>query len=320
MLRPNPTAVERWRDDKGVGTRLAAHQLAGLLSIDLEGSENIHAIGAIRTDSSTAFTWRGDSKGLPAALAALDEFSAGAACLVGHNIIEHDLQLLAKHASHLKLLNLATIDTLYLSPLAYPENPYHHLVKQYQEPALARVQVNDPLLDAELTLELLADVTDSLKSTDEDLLLAWHALLSAGVKGHAFDHVFRTVRGAAATPSVAAAIPAIMDRLRERGCTNQAARIANAAPSHPLALTYLLAWLPVAGGNSIIPPYVEKRFAPGILATKLRDTRCEDRNCSWCSEHLDPDKALQRWFGLEAFRDRPRSRDGESLQRSITEV
>ena len=298
---------------------MAAHQLAGLLSIDLEGSENIHAIGAIRTDRSTTFTWRGDSNGLAAALAALDEFSAGASYLLGHNIIEHDLELFAKHASQLKLLHLAAIDTLYLSPLAYPENPYHHLVKQYQEPALARVQVNDPLLDAELTLELLADVADRLKSTDEDLLLAWHALLSAGVKGHAFDHVFRTVRGAEAAPSVADAIPVIMDRLRERGCTSQAAHIANAAPSHPLALTYLLAWLPVSGGNSIIPPYVEKRFGPGTLATKLRDTRCGDRNCSWCSEHLDPEKALQRWFGFPAFRDRPQSRDGESLQRSITE-
>ena len=201
MSRQNPAAVERWRDDKGVGTRLAAHRLAGLLSIDLEGSENIHAIGAIRTDRSTAFTWRGDSDDLPAALAALEEFSAGASYLVGHNILEHDLELFARHASHLELLDLAAIDTLYFSPLAFPENPYHHLVKQYQEPALARAQVNDPLLDAELTLELLADVADALKSTDEDLLLAWHALLSAGVKGQAFDHVFRTVRAAAATPS-----------------------------------------------------------------------------------------------------------------------
>ena len=143
---------------------MAAHRLAGLLSIDLEGSENIHAIGAIRTDRSAAFTWRGDGNELPAALAALEEFSAGASYLVGHNILEHDLELFARHASHLELLDLAAIDTLYLSPLAFPENPYHHLVKQYQEPALTRAQVNDPLLDAELTLELLADVADALKS------------------------------------------------------------------------------------------------------------------------------------------------------------
>ena len=312
-------AIGRWSDDKEVGTCLAAHRLAGLLSIDLEGSESIGAIGAIRTDRSTTYTWRGDSTGLPAALAALDEFADGASYLVGHNIIAHNLKILAKHASDLSLLNLPAIDTLYLSPLAYPENPYHHLVKQYQEPALGRVQVNDPLLDAELTLELLADVTEELKSTDGDLLLAWHALLATGVKGHAFDHVFRTIRRGDATPLVEDSIPAIMGRLRGRGCPNQAAHIARDALSQPLALTYLLAWLPAAGGNSIIPPYVEKRFEPSSLATKLRDTRCADRSCPWCSKHLDPGKALKRWFGFPAFRDQPQSPDGESLHCSITE-
>ena len=312
-------AVQRWSDDKEVGKRLAAHRFSGLLSIDLEGSERIGAIGAIRTDRSTTFTWRGDSTGLPAVLAALEEFAEGASYLVGHNIIEHDLELLATHASDLSLLNLPAVDTLYLSPLAFPKNPYHRLVKQYQEPALARVQVNDPLLDAELTLELLADVADALKATDADLLLAWHALLSTGVKGHAFDHFFHTIRGADAAPLVEDSIPAIMNRLGQRGCTNQAARIARDALSHPLALTYLLAWLPAAGGNSIIPPYVEKRFEPGVLATKLRDAHCGDRSCPWCSEHLDAGKALKRWFGFPGFREHPQSRDGESLQRSIVD-
>ena len=312
-------AVQRWSDDKEVGKRLAAHRFSGMLSIDLEGNGRIGAIGAIRTDRSTTFTWRGDSTGLPAVLAALEEFAEGASYLVGHNIIEHDLELLATHASDLSLLNLPAVDTLYLSPLAFPKNPYHRLVKQYQEPALARVQVNDPLLDAELTLELLADVADALKATDADLLLAWHALLSSGVKGHAFDHFFHTIRGADAAPLVEDSIPAIMNRLGQRGCTHQAARIARDALSHPLPLTYLLAWLPAAGGNSIIPPYVEKRFQPGVLATKLRDAHCGDRSCPWCSEQLDAGKALKRWFGFPGFREHPQSRDGESLQRSIVD-
>ena len=311
--------VDRWTDDNEIGQRLAAHRLGALLSIDLEGSGTIGAIGAIRTDRSTAFTWRGDSAGLRTALAMLAEFADGASCLVGHNIIEHDLQLLSEHAPDLALLSLPAIDTLYLSPLAFPENPYHHLVKQYQDPALARVQINDPLLDAGLTLELLADIADALQSKENDLLRVWHALLSTGVKGHAFDHVFRTIRASDATPRVEDLIPAITNRLEERGCPHRAALIARDAPSHPLALAYLLAWLPAAGGNSIIPPYVEKRFQPGRLAAKLRDARCEDRSCSWCSEYLDAGRALKRWFGFPAFRDRPRSADGGSLQRSITE-
>ena len=312
-------AVKRWADFKKVGTRLAAHRLTNLLSIDLEGSENIGAIGAIRTDRSDTFVWSGDNKGLQPAIAALDEFAHGATYLVGHNIIEHDLKLLAKHASGLKLLSLPAIDTLYLSPLAFPENPYHHLVKQYQEPALARVQMNDPLLDAELTLELLADIADALLAKESDLLLAWHALLSRGVTGHAFDQVFQTIRRTDTTSLVENAVPAITRRLSKHGCPNRAARIARDALSNPLALTYLLAWLPTAGGNSIIPPYVEKRFEPSKLAKKLREAHCGDQSCPWCSEHLDPAKALKRWFGFPDFRDKPQSHDGESLQRSITE-
>ena len=90
-------AIQRWRDGEGVGKRLAPHGLPGLLSIDVEGKENIGAVGAIRTDRSTVFTWRGRNGGLRTALAALDEFAAGASYLVGHNIIEHDLELLARH-------------------------------------------------------------------------------------------------------------------------------------------------------------------------------------------------------------------------------
>ena len=111
----------------------------------------------------------------------------------------------------------------------------------------------------------------------------------------------------------------IMHCLGERGCPNQAALIARDALSHPLALTYLLAWLPAAGGNSIIPPYVEKRFRPSVLATQLRAAHCGDRSCLWCSEHLDAGKALKRWFGFPGFREQPRSREGMSLQRAIVE-
>ncbi len=312
-------AGKPWSDVENVGMRLQAHRLAGLLSIDLEGRESIGAIGAVHVDPSTTHAWRGDEGSLRSALNKLDAFADGASCLVGHNIIEHDLGLLANRASDLALLRLPAIDTLYLSPLAFPENPYHHLVKQYHEPALARVQVNDPLLDAELTLELLADIVDALKQKDSDLLLAWHALLSAAVKGHGFDRLFRVVRGVDATPRVEDAIPAIARRLSNRGCPNQATEIAREAHSHPLPLAYLLAWLPAAGGKSIIPPYVEKRFEPSKLAARLRDAHCGDGSCSWCSERLDPAKALQRWFGFPDFRAKPQDRKGKSLQRAITE-
>lgn len=57
-------AIERWHDDEEVGTRLAAHPIPGLMSLDLEGIQHIGAIGAVRADGSAAFTWRGDRGGV----------------------------------------------------------------------------------------------------------------------------------------------------------------------------------------------------------------------------------------------------------------
>ena len=311
--------VQPWSDDNAIAKRLAAQGLAGLLSFDLEGKAGISAIGAVAGDRSSTYSWKGNKRQLGKALANLEEFAQGATHVVGHNIIEHDLPLLAKHASNQDLLHEPAIDTLYLSPLAFPRNPYHRLVKQYQEPALARVQANDPLLDAELTLELLADIAEEMKAGDGDLLLAWHALLAAGVAGQGFDAFFCAIRGVAGAPPVARAIPTIKKRLADGGCPNQAARIARNATSHLLPLAYLLAWLPVAGGTSIIPPYVDKRFGASDLAARLRDAHCGDSACPWCSERLDPVKALERWFGYPDFRDKPAGSGGESLQRAITE-
>ena len=57
----------------------------------------------------------------------LDQFADGASYLLGHNIIGSMSDLMAADPS-LRLLKLPVIDTLRLSPLAFPRNPYHHLV------------------------------------------------------------------------------------------------------------------------------------------------------------------------------------------------
>ena len=113
----------RWSDSRRVRERLADHGFPGFLSVDLEGRGSTNGIGAIRPDDATRFTRRRERHGLRLALTALVEFADGATCLVGHNIIEHDLALLGRHAPELSLLDSPAIDTLYLSPPAYPENP-----------------------------------------------------------------------------------------------------------------------------------------------------------------------------------------------------
>ena len=102
------------------------------ISLDLEVSRDggrIHAIGAVRADTGHRLVHSGG--GLAAALVKLDDLAAGASFVLGHNLIAFDLPHLAAAKPDLRLLKLPAVDTLRLSPLAFPSNPYHHLVKHY---------------------------------------------------------------------------------------------------------------------------------------------------------------------------------------------
>ena len=107
-------------------------------------------------------------------MAKLDDLAGGAEFLLGHNLIEFDLPHLKAASPNLGLLRLPAVDTLRLNPLAFPRNPYHHLVKNYQDGQLKRGRRNDPELDARLTLEVFANQQKELRDAPNDLLTAWH--------------------------------------------------------------------------------------------------------------------------------------------------
>ena len=142
------------------------------LSLDLEvgkESDRIHAFGAVRGDSGRGMMHSGGS--LAAALEKLDRFAEGATFLLGHNLIEFDLPRLRAVKPDLQLLNLPVVDTLRLSPLAFPRNPYHSLVKHYQDGGIRRGQLNDPELDAREALKVFAAQRRELAAAPPDLLL-----------------------------------------------------------------------------------------------------------------------------------------------------
>ena len=168
------------------------------LSLDLEigrADSRIQAIGAVRTDTGESLSEaRG---GLSRALRRLDEFADGASFLLGHNLIAFDLPHLAAADPALRLLNLPAIDTLRLSPLAFPRNPYHHLVKHYKDGALKRERRNDPELDARLALEVFGDQCCALTGAESDLLASWHWLSTPDPDNadRALDRLFHDIRG-----------------------------------------------------------------------------------------------------------------------------
>ena len=101
------------------------------LSFDLEaktGRDRIDAFAAIRSDTRESICFREGN--LQAALERLDDFARGASFLLGHNLINFDLPYLKAEKPGLRFLKLPLIDTLWLSPLAFPRNPYHFRVQE----------------------------------------------------------------------------------------------------------------------------------------------------------------------------------------------
>ena len=305
-----------------------AHTLGGsesfqsrCVSLDLEVGKDdgrIRACGAVRGDTGQGYSGGGSAT----ALTKLDEFAKGASFVLGHNLIAFDLPHLEAVKPDLRLLALPAVDTLRLSPLAFPRNPYHHLVKHYQDGGLKRGQINDPELDSRLALELFGDEREALRGAKPDLLAAWHWLTTSqfGDTDLALDDLFTGIRGAR-RPADAEARAAIVRLLEGNACTTHGRDAVADAARKGWALAYALAWLSVAGGNSVMPPWVRHQFPEaGQLVRRLRDTACADLACGWCRERHDARKELKRWFGFDEFRPEPAGADGHPMQQAIAEA
>jgi len=294
------------------------------LSIDLEVGINDHRIyqfAAVRGDSGQSISYnKGD---IEKALDKLDAFSEGVAFLLGHNIIAFDLPHLAAKKPGLSLLKKPAVDTLRLNPLAFPRNPYHHLVKHYQDGQLKRGRLNDPELDARLTLEVFHDQSDALRACYKEtpeLVLAWHWLTTIDENSSGLNVFFSTLRRKS-RPSDDEASQSIYKLLDGSACLTNGREIVSNAKQQGWVLAYALAWLSVAGGNSVMPPWVRHQFPEaGALVKLLRDTACSNPTCKWCSERHDARKELKRWFGFDEFRPEPKGEDGRPLQQAIVEA
>lgn len=291
------------------------------LSLDLEvgqGNNWIHAFAAVCSDTGKSVVFSGGD--LRAELLKLDDLSDEISFVLGHNLIAFDLPYLAAVKPDLKLLKLPSVDTLRLSPLAFPSNPYHHLVKHYQDAGLKRERRNNPELDAQITLELFNDEWKVLKKAPKDLLTAWHWLVSSEEKMSGFDMFFSHLRSAS-RPSDAKARTAIRKLLEDKTCITHAKNLVRDIARSGWSLAYALAWLSVSGGNSVMPPWVRHQFpGAGELVRLLRDTVCKDSACVWCRERHNARKELARWFGFTGFRSKPSDSKGIPMQQSIVEA
>jgi ATP-dependent DNA helicase RecQ len=289
------------------------------LLFDIEINENnvIYSIGAAFNGES--FLIKPGKKISPRQLQEFDEFCRPAPFILGHNILSHDIPRLRQLASSLQLLQKPAVDTLYLSPLAFPENPYHRLVKNYR---IVRDSVNDPVQDALLAGKVFAEQWDAFAEKsgagsdvpmlyrsflhhDKNLAGTAEALAAMGVPLLEGDDLYESFSWLAQKLGCKSGVEHIVEQLSE-----------GTLPHPPLA--YVTAWLTVAGGNSVLPPWVRHQFAevPALLH-QLREVSCGSSNCRYCREHHSPHYFLQNYYGFENFRPEPATDEGKSLQAEI---
>lgn len=289
-------------------------------SLDLETNENgeIFAIGAILKDNTFQRKAPFDVRRV---LAELDDFARDAAYLLGHNILRHDLPICRAIAPDLKFLNKPVIDTLFLSPLAFPENPYHRLVKDYK---LVRDSLNDPLADARLAISLFQDQWAALQEQQQHFgILSFYHYVFSGDKQFSGLQDALIVMGAQPIQA-AKAFNCFKELSQGRVCATAFNKVVLSClpdPEKRPALAYCLAWLRVAGGNSVLPPWVRLQFhdvAPAL--SQLRDIPCNKPECSYCTQTHNPVSQLERYFGFPAFRPQPATTQGNSLQQEIVQA
>ncbi len=293
------------------------------LSVDLEvnpKTAEIFDMAAVRFGNGPAIV---ASKGqIKQGLDQLEKALEKTPHVIGHNILRHDIEHLLAKRPRLAARMAAPIDTLWLNPLAFPRNPYHHLVKHYQDGRLQAGHLNDPERDARLVFEVLENQINALvevETQSPETLLAYHFLATRMDRASGFDAVFKHIRKSP-VPDRAVALSAIKSLLAGKACGAQIGTVIDSLsnPKMGWPMAYALAWVSVAGGESVMPPWVRASFPQAALIVReLRDTNCGESACDWCAKMNNPISSLQKWFGFAGFRSQPSHTDGRPLQEVI---
>lgn len=249
--------------------------------------KRIHDIGILRWDDAKFHSGRKKEA---------KEFLDGVDFICGHNVVHHDVKYLFGD-EHIRW---GLVDTLYMSPLLFPERPYHHLLK---DDKLMSDQVNNPLNDCEKAYDLLLDEMEAWKRLPRELTLIYATLL------HDVPEFSGFLDMADAECCEKEELPGhIYTFFHGRICQNVDLR--SLVEKQPVELAFSLALITTTERNSITPPWVLYTY-PNVenVVRLLRHTCCAD-GCDYCRSLLDVHTNLKHFFGYNQFR----TYEGEPLQ------
>jgi len=224
-------------------------------------------------------------------------FLGGADFICGHNIIHHDLAILTE--SWLGSFDIPAIDTLYWSPLLFPQRPYHALLK---DDKILSDELNNPVNDAKKAKELFIDEVSAFQMLSLELKAIYYCLLHNVVEFNGlFEYLQYTCREVDLEQL-------IRKTFEGKICTN--ASLANWINYKPIELAYALAIIDVGDRLSITPRWVQMNY-PEIdnVLHELCNKPCAE-GCLYCDQKLNIHRSLKEVFGYDAFR----VYDGEPLQ------
>jgi ATP-dependent DNA helicase RecQ len=221
------------------------------------------------------------------------QFISGVDFIAGHNIIAHDLVFLQSAEGKAIFPLDKTMDTLLLSPLLFPKKPYHRLLK---DDKLQTEERNNPVNDAQKAQDLFSDEVNAFNLLPQQMKLILSSLL-AQVPGFAG---FFNYTGFSEIQTTEKTVESIRALFGEGIC--QQADLQSFIQKHPVALAYTLALLHGNDRYSITPPWVLHQYPDTErILFLLRNSPCVS-GCAYCNQALNPNLALERYFGFTGFR------------------
>lgn len=216
--------------------------------------------------------------------------------ICGHNIVNHDYKYIGKYFEGAK--RPALIDTLSLSPLLFPQKPYHALLK---DDKLQSDELNNPLNDSIKAMELFNDEINAFNALPYGKKWVYCSLLYRFPQFKGFFDYNECIP-----------YPLSADSLKQefggKFCYN--VNLEPVMKEYPVELAYALALIWAGDKHSITPPWVLKNY-PHVesIIYLLCGTPCT-QGCHYCRNHFNVKDGLKRLFGYDSFR----TYDGEPLQ------
>lgn len=260
---------------------------------EINSKNQISDLGAIKEDGS-AFH-QNNPKGFQL-------FLKGCKFIVGHNIVRHDF----KYIKRFLPFRYRVIDTLFWSPILFPNKPYHKLVK---DDKIDNDDINNPLSDSIKCKDLYFDEVSKFNTLPPKVKDIFGELLYKQDEFSGFlESVHWSHRMFANTKVL------IRDTFKGLICSN--ANLDKLIKDYPVELAYSLALITAEDKKSITPSWVLHAY-PNVqnVIHELRSKNCHDEKCPYCSSTFKAKEKLFEFFGYKEFR----TFEGENLQENAVE-